>query len=258
MAEQIQVLKKHLERITFTQVKTVIAKDENVFSFDKDGVTFWDFDPGFAEALAELTPTERQNAELAYHHYFGFTFLGELYFQMKDRVDDENYACLGVRTTQAKIYPPKYGDWIVGKVVPARKGCKFSSWSVCTEQERNFANFFLAKRPLPSDRRELSLQLSIGTRSNRLLFMAILLIEKNLQYFLNLRKQSKADSVDSEVFQICREFEPALWEQYTTRCHEQRIYSSLVKVPAPKPITDRPTGYEPVVGLSTPFAGLNL
>jgi hypothetical protein len=54
--------------------------------------------------------------------------------------------------------------------------------------------------------------ISEGEHSNHLINMAMILLARDLEYFLSFRMRHGGNNVDSQVFDICNMYDTALWE----------------------------------------------
>ncbi len=269
--EAFEALKRRLSGLTFALVTNTVAKDENLMSFVYKGITTWNDEPGFEKRRSEISPNEWEKTDRSYHFFFGFakSKTGDIHFDSKGHnYHREDYTDLGIHTKQRALTPPSRGNWIVGSAINSKKP-HFYQWTRCTEQEKLFTEFLLAGKTKFSDddrrRLNISRHISEGPGYNRLINMAMLLLVRDLDYFLKTRLRHGGDSIDYQVFEIANVYDPELWEEYKGKALEQNLdpvlkYSHLIPKPAPKPIVERRVdASEPdPVGLNTPFADLSL
>lgn len=260
-----------LEVLTFARVTNPVVKDEKLFHFtDARGISHWDDEPDFIECRYEMSSEQWHRVEKSYHFYFGFahTTTGDIHFDSKGHHHQlECYTGLGIMTKQFAMNPPTRGTWIVGITEPGKKGQHFRQWARCTESEKLFAEFVLSgkKNFSSEDRRRLciSRHISQGESSNRLCNMAMLLLARDLNYFLDTRMRHGGGCVDGQVFELCETFDYELWKEYEERARAQNLdpalkYSEYIREPAPRPIIEQRVGgkVENQVPLNTPFAKL--
>ncbi len=265
---KVQELKQHLSALTFAQVTNVVVKDEDVIAFtDKRGTTIWDDDPWFHDMKREYSPREWKRVEKSCTFFFGFAqgASGAIHFQSKGQVDCEDLSGMGVFTHQNRSLSPRVGAWVVGHVIQSKRGPHFFQWAQCEEEEMIFADYLLGRKKFPArpssedlSRLCISRHISRGeSGTNHLLNMAMILLRRDFDYYLDMRKRHGGECADSQVYGVSEKYDPELWEAYKSKALDQRIYSRLIPEPAPRPIVDRMNSAEgSAVPLSTPFAGL--
>ena len=270
MMTKLEELKKHLSGLTFARITSVIANDGDVFAFeDKCGRTVYDYDPDFEARRTEFSPGDWEKADKSYKFFYGFALgpNGDIHWSSKgQRGEYGGITGLGINTNQNRLHPPRKFRWMVGRTVNPDKP-HFWEWDLCTESEVLFAKFMLAGKTHFSseDQRRLYINrhISEGEHTNRLVNMAMLLLARDLDYFLGFRMRHGGVNVDSQVFELCEQYDIAIWEEYKARALAQDIdpalkYSTLSPAPAPKVIKDNISGVGETIGLNTPFAGLQL
>lgn len=279
MNGKTEVLKVFLNELTFARVRNTVAIDDNLLEFvDESGTTIRRENTDFQTKRRGFRRNEWDKVERSYSYYLGFaesTRGGDIHFDSKGHsYQNENFCELGVFTKQHHFNPPARGMLIVGNIVdPARP--HFCKWARCSEAERLFVEFFLGrkKRFSPEDLHQLYVNrhISEGKQSDRLVSMAMLLIARDLKYFLDYRERH-GTSIDEVVSNICTQFgEESLWEQYVegaleqVRRHDDRdespqlYYSQQIPRPAPEQIKDFQNYRQgKAAGLVTPFADLDL
>lgn len=267
--ENLAALKKQLGRLVFVQVGKVVAKESDILCFtNKGGITTWGNEPTFRSDMDELKyADEWDKAEKSYHNYFGFGVgaqepgVRNIYFNRKTCVGKNDLTRLNVFSRQdASILPP-LNSWIVGILgmqSADSKGPWFQQWQSSTECVKLFVDYFLGREEMVlEDIIKLVPETSDGR--DRLVAMATILILQDMDFVLNVRKTQNTTAADCAVFDVCDMYDQAFWLEYKQKALEQRVYSELIREPAPKKITEqldaRP---EDTVGLNTPFAKLVL
>ena len=272
MNENIEALRRYLQALTFAQVVYTVAKDSNLSSFkDVTGGTTYSEDPDFEDRRRQMSRSAWVKTEKSYSFYYGFVRArsGPIHFDSKGQANaSEEYSGLGVFTKQNRLTPPNSGQWIVGSVVNPDRPHYFR-WARCTEQESRFAEFMLSGKTsfTAGDLRRLFINrdISAGEVTNRLVNMAMILLAKDVDYYLDIRRRHGGKCVDAQVFGVCEKYDLKFWEEYKRRALEQSLdpvlkYSDLIPAPAPKPIVEtRGNASDPEpVGINTPFADLKL
>lgn len=237
--ENLEGLKDYLKRLTFARVGNVISKDEDLIAFvDKSGMTSWSDDPDFLRRRNEFTPAEwKKTGGKSYKYYFGFA--NNIYFQSKTQSDDSGFSGLGVSTNQNRLEPLPIGTWIVGRLDPKASKPRFAKWAICTFQEKLFVDFMLGKRKFSTSRLSWMEQISTlftneEVETNHLVNMAVLLIIRDLEYYLDQRKLDGGIYVDHQVLRVCREYDLELWDEYRVKALLQGKFSTLIPEPAKK------------------------
>ncbi len=254
MSIKLEMLKEHLRGLTFACVTKTVTKEENLISFrNKRGFTTFAHGRDFRAHREVFTNPEWERAERAYEFYYGFSIspTGDIHFDSRGRALDPNFAHLGIETLQNRSCPPRRRSWIVGRLEVSGR-LHFWDWVLCTEAEMLFVKFLReGKTRFSSDdlrRLCVSRHISEGESTNRLLNMAMLLLARNLEYFLDLRMQHGANCADPQVYEICMEYDRELWDEYKQRALAQKLdrvlkYSELI--PEPREVVWTPS--QPVV-----------
>ena len=262
-AERLESLKISLRGLVFTQVSRIVARTEDMLCFQPKGdSTQYDDEPFFGKNWFDLTPKQRDDAEKSYRFYYGFTTEG-IHFSSKSFSEEASSGILGgLSHVGYRINPPKKETWVCGTLYKQNaigKGPAFCFWNVRPVQCKIFADLMLGRTRIEQQDAG-QLIIGEGIESNHsLLHLVLALYFRDLGYFLFSRRNGETEAMDSAVKNIADTYDPSLWMQYVAKAEGQRVYSSLIPKPAPKPIVHvRDASYGQQVGLSTPFVDLSL
>jgi hypothetical protein len=261
-AERLGALKHQLSRIRFAQVEAVKAKDEDITHIESPTLLrTYPTDMDFVRKLNGREVTKY------YRHFFGFTLRahGGIHFDLKGRdrsPGTPEVVGLGIETEQRVGLPPKKGDWLAGILDPMPpRGPHFKRWTICTVQEKWFADYLLGIKLISRDNLLDMFTSSENGKYDHLVLMTKILVVDDLEWVLKARENPETrHSRDRQVQTICRAYNMEFWQRYEHAAREARKFSGVIPPPAPQPIVERRLGnmYVDPVGISTPFAGLNV
>ncbi len=276
MNEKYEQLLKKLRAVIVVQVSKVVAKDEHLISFQSvDKTTVWSDEPWFQEERNRFSKEEWEKADRSYSHYFGFgTYSGnqrssgQVYFQKDDYFEADYFYRGYTSRIHSELNPPYVGDWIIGRYeLVSGKGLRLKHWGRISEFEVYIRAALINGHGM-SEETIIKMETSNVEGCGRLVNFARLILNEQIGYYLNLKKTSspKAEDeayiyrsrIDALVYGVVNELRPDLWEKYKEASLDEKMYSSMIREPAPTPIVDNLTGHGEKVGLNTPFSGLKL
>ena len=271
MNKEFDQMLTRLRAITVAQVSKVVAKDQDLASFtSKDGFTVFDDDPEFERERAWFTDQEWRRTEKFYIHYFGFTNYttktsvgeGPIYFQKNDYDMAGRLDIIVPHDRNVMLSPPDIGEWVAGEIVKVpKKGLRFSVWVKVSRFEVYVRSALLSRSPLaPHIFQEM--ETSKNHDDYELINFARLIVNGDITHYLNLKRtasnQVRFCDIDLTVYNVTRLLRSELWDEYVAVSLAEKLYSSIIPEPGPKPISDNLNGFSEKVGLSTPFNSLRL
>ena len=276
MNEKLEELLRRLRCITVAFVDYVVARDENIISFEgKDRMTVWDDDPSFDSERTRYTDIEWAAADKSYRHYYGFaeysvTYEHEnrIYFQQSDAVAGDLFGFGICRDRGEMLSPPRKGEWIVGtRYVVPKKGPRLNFWTRASKFEVSIRTALLRGKKIDEET-IVQMEQSTVSAEVHLVNFARLIVNGDIEYYLDHKRHepqlnqaeiyTRRSAIDHTVYTLTHEFRPELWQKYEDQSQAEKMFSSRIPAPAPKPIKDNLNGFGESAGLSTPFAALKL
>jgi hypothetical protein len=202
-AEAVATLRQLWEKLTFTRVKRVIAREpEDVLSIKvpniittEEGLMLCDHTRYYVHSrrTKDIPPDDRWCARIAWRHYFGFTLEG-IYFQ-KDNyhgLDCDidltmDFSRYGNHT--GGFDKPPVGSLIGGEVTEGPKGKRFQRWFYCLSEFKFLVDIVLNGTDLTED--EIAAQLITGGHPDTYWAIARLVLFDNVQAFVDQLKEEQ-------------------------------------------------------------------
>ena len=284
MTQTYHEMIQRLRQISVAQISTLKAKDEDLISFRKDGVTHWNDEPDFISERRGFSQGEWFRAEKYYRHYFGFTYSlsstspnlnceGPVYFQQSDHSEQPIFG-FSLNQDDSRQAPPNEGEWIAGDVklvtVGTKKGLRFRNW-FRIPRFAVYIRYALINEQRIAEERITEVQDATWTNSGKeLVHFARLIVNEQIEYYLDLKRQFTNDAtstsgekylgrlkIDGIVHQTTMGLRSDLWEIYKETSISERLFSGIIPEPAPEVIRDnaRDKAGKPI-GINTPFAAL--
>ncbi|HEY4483896.1 MAG TPA: hypothetical protein VI752_01805 [Candidatus Paceibacterota bacterium] len=237
-AAAVERLRQLWEKLTFAQIKRVVAKEPEDILFisirRKGGHTEY----LKSNRTADIPKADRDQATISWRHYFGFT-KGDIYFQQSDYCELDcdidltmDWGRLG--NHHNGFEKPEMRVLICGEVMKRTKGDRFNKWFVCPPEFKFLVDIVLNGTTLTEA--ELRPKLETSRYPDKYWAIARLVLFDNVQAFVDDCKYKRWEGSEEQdkmwlpkataqyIHEMSHQLNtPMWWEEFKRLAAEQGV-----------------------------------
>jgi|ERR1035437_1028469 hypothetical protein len=203
--ERSREIVDYLRKITFAPVKKVLARREDLESFDvkhpgRGRVDQYNHDFGEQIDLWGSTDRIKEHANPEFGFFCGFA--EEIHFGSRSRCSQPPPFPL-VAYGNGVIHTPKVGDMLMGMTQHNDRGELFSWWSLSCVQEKRFRDVMVGQTSFSADKLESKLTIpTTGNYTDGRLFWAVKALHPNYgdpAFFARIYREQQTGRFDERV-----------------------------------------------------------